>query len=292
MKKIISVLFFFFSILLVQNTFSETLRISPEQLKKLITEGQSTKEKSLIILDARNTKDYQSGHIKGALNFPIVLTYKNQSLNGKISSPAATQKNFRSRGISMDSSIIVYDNGDLVDAARLFWILEVYGIKNVKVLDHGFDDWLNKKYPVSFEKQAAVASQYIARLNHRRLASQFTTQLATKNINQIIIDARSISDYMGKTSSAKRFGHIPTALSIPSSHNISLDEAYASLKPLNKLLDVYSDIPKEKKIIIYCAIGRVSSANYLALRELGYDVSNYDASWNEWGNDDKLPIEK
>lgn len=269
-----------------QNVFSESLRISPEQLKDQLS------SKNLIILDTRSAEAYESGHIQGAYSFPIILTYTNQKLNGKISQPGPTQEIFRTHGISLDSHVVVYDNGDLVDAARLFWTLEVYGLSQVKILDHGFDDWINKSYPISFQLHTAQPSQYIATLNHKRLASKFTTQLATRNNNQQVIDARSIAEYLGEKSSAKRFGHIPTAMSIPASHNIAIDQGFASLKPIDQLLQIYSNIPKDKKIVIYCAIGRVSSVNYLALRELGYDVSNYDASWNEWGNDLKLPIEK
>ena len=47
---------------------------------------------------------------------------------------------------------------------------------------------------------------------------------------------------------------------------------------------------KNKKIISYCDIGKISSSNYFALRQLGYEVANYDASWKEWGNDLELPI--
>ena len=265
---------------------SEMLRMSPEELK------QQLQDKNLIILDTRKSEDYQAGHIQGALNYPVQLTYENQSLNGKISQPVQTQKIFRSLGLSKSSQVVIYDDGQLVDAARLFWVLEVYGLTQVKVLDHGFDSWLSRKYPVSLETAEAMPSKYIATINHKRLASKFTTQLATRNSNQLIIDARKISDYIGKTSSAKRFGHIPTAINIPASHNISQSEQYGSLKPVDMLARVYGDIPKNKKIVIYCAIGRVSSSNYLALRELGYDVANYDASWNEWGNDFSLPIEK
>ncbi len=286
MKTVVVITFILICSIVSSNSFSETLRISPEQLKQQLSNNK------LIILDARSADAYQAGHIEGAVSFPIALTYKDQKLNGKISLPAATQKNFRAQGISKSSHIVVYDNGELVDAARLFWLLEVYGLTHIKVLDHGYDHWVDKNFPVSLKKQIRKPSQYIATINHKRLASKFTTQLATRNNNQLVIDARSTPEYIGKKSSAKRFGHIPTAISIPSSHNFSVDNGFTRLKSLETLTQVYRNIPKDQKVIIYCAIGRISSANYLALRELGYDVSNYDASWNEWGNDFKLPIEK
>ncbi len=286
MKKIVTITYFLICSILSQSSFSETLRISPELLKQQLSDSK------LIILDARSTEAYQAGHIEGAISFPITLTYKNQKVNGKISLPAITQKNFRIRNLSINSQVVVYDNGNLVDAARLFWFLEVYGLTHVKLLDHGYDHWIDKDFPVTIKEPETKPSQYIATINHTRLASKFTTQLATRNDNQLVIDARSSLEYIGKNSSAKRFGHIPSAISIPSSHNFFVDNGFASLKPLDKLNQIYSTIPKNRKVIIYCAVGRISSANYLALRELGYDVSNYDASWNEWGNDFKLPIEK
>jgi len=285
MKKYI--LCIFFLSVLNHPALAQSLRISPEQLQ------QSLGDQDLIILDTRSEADYLAGHIDKALSFPIKLTYKNDRINGKIISPANIQKYFRARGIHRDSRIVVYDNGDIIDAARLFWVLEVYNLQHVQILDHGYDHWLRKAYPISLEVNTATSkSHYIASLNYQRLASKFTTQLATRNSNQLIIDARNFSDYSGRTSTARRFGHIPSAIHIPAAHNLMLSKGITSLKPLNELKKLYQNISKDKKIVIYCAIGRVSSTNYLALRELGYDVSNYDASWNEWGNDDKLPIEK
>lgn len=43
-------------------------------------------------------------------------------------------------------------------------------------------------------------------------------------------------------------------------------------------------------VSIYCSVGLASSLECLVLRELGYDVANYDTSWKEWGNDASLPI--
>jgi len=263
-----------------------TLRMTPEELLTHLD------KQSLIIIDTRNKNDYDVEHIRNAINFPVKLTYANQKINGQLQNPLKMQTYLRERGINIQSKIVIYDGGQLVDAARIFWALEVYGLTHVKILDHGFNYWLNKDYPTSQEKPEIKPSQYITTLNHQRLSSKFTTQLATKNKNKIIIDARSNEAYKGKTSVAKRFGHIPSAINVHFNKNLILDENFTALKPIAELKKLYSNIPQDKKVIIYCKIGRVSSTNYFALRELGHDVSNYDASWREWGNDESLPIEK
>lgn len=88
MKNIIITSGFIVFCLLSHSVISETLRISPEQLK------QQLSDKNIIILDARSTADYSAGHIEGALSFSVNLTYNNKSINGKISQPAITQKYF------------------------------------------------------------------------------------------------------------------------------------------------------------------------------------------------------
>lgn len=274
------------SSLLSKNISAESLRISPEEL------SQQLNNKQLIILDARTKNDYDVEHIKNAINFPVDITYANKKTNGKIQQPTQMQNYLRQAGISTDSKVVVYDGGQLVDAARVFWALEVYGLNNVKVLDHGINYWISKNFPTSQKTPVVKASQYVSTLNHQRLSSKFTTQLAINNSSKIVIDARSFPAYKGETSVAKRFGHIPSALNVPFEHNINNDTEFSTIKPIQELKKIYSDIPLGKKIIIYCKIGRVSSTNYFALRELGHDVSNYDASWREWGNDDSLPIEK
>lgn len=257
---------------------AESLRIEASNLSKNLSEH--------IILDTRKPSEYKSSHIQGALNLPIILTYEHQSKNGKIANPAKIEKLFRKLGLDVDKSIVVYDNGIFFDAARLFWTLEVYGFKNVKILNSGFEDWSKNGYQTSKTIPKPTPSNYITTIDSNRLATKFSTQIASKTPNKIIIDARGQPAYLGEQSTAKRFGHIPSATNIPASHNID----NAKLQPLNKLEELYKDIDKSKKVILYCAIGRISATNYFAMRELGFDVANYDASWKEWGNDFALPI--
>jgi len=265
---------------------ADLLRVSPEWLKS------NLKKPNLIILDSRSEQDYDVLHIAGAINFPDTLTYQQKSDGGRVVESDVMQQLLRARGIDYDKSIVIYDGGKIQDAARVFWALEVYGLNDVKILSHGFDDWERKNYPVSSDIPQVTPSNYIVSINHRRIASKFSTQLATKNPNQIIIDARDADSYQGKKSTAQRFGHIPTAVNVPLTQNLVEDNGVKSVEDFEKLKKVYSKFPKTGKIVTYCEIGRISSTTYFALRELGYDVSNYDASWREWGNDLSLPIEK
>lgn len=279
MKIFIILLFFLVGVIGLN---ADSLRI---EIKQLSSNLQDYK-----IIDVREDSDFLNGHIKNALNFPASLTYENIKLNGQITQPIKMQKIIRDLGLSINDKIVIYDDGSFFDASRVFWALEVYGFQNLKLLNGGYDFWLNLGNETSTKVQKIEKSNYIASLNNKRLATKFSTQIATKNRTNIIIDARGIESYVGKKSVAKRFGHIPEAINIPAVNNIKSDLFKSSLKDIDELRDLYKDINKDKKIILYCAVGKIATANYFALRELGYDVANYDASWKEWGNDFALPI--
>jgi thiosulfate/3-mercaptopyruvate sulfurtransferase len=248
---------------------------------------------SLTLLDTRPAEDFLAGHIPGAINFPDELTYQKKEQSGLIVQPDKIQRLLRERGIDAESFVVIYDAGSLIDAARVFWTLEVYGLQKVRILNGGFAGWKEKQRPISTTSAALQPSDYVVQVNHRRIASKFSTRLATLNPNQVVIDARSEEAYRGETSTAKRFGHIPSAINI-SVHENFIDQATDGkyLLPLNDLKKLYQGVPKDSEVILYCEIGRISTTNYLTLRELGYDAANYDASWREWGNDFSLPIEK
>lgn len=261
---------------------AQDLRISVDQLSKNIAKYK--------IIDVRNYEDFSISHIKNSLNFPVSKSYENKKVDGKIVKPNKMQAIVRDLGLNIDDNIVIYDDGIFYDASRIFWTFEVYGFKNVKLLNGGFDTWEKKELPISSEIIKSKPSTYIALINNERLSTKFTTQIATRNPNQIVIDARDYQSYIGKESVAKRFGHIPNAIHIPANYNLEKENKLSKLKDVTSLKELYKDVNKDKKVVIYCKIGRVASTNYFALRELGYNVSNYDASWKEWGNDINLPI--
>ncbi len=270
-------------------TFSSangSLAITVEQL------SQQLKSSSLpIILDVRPIKDYQKNHLPNARAFPASWTYANEQLSGRLTPPSTFQEKVQKTGLNTQQNIVIYDNGNLFDAARVFWALEVYGFSNIALLNQGYQGWQKQHKPLTTETPNFSPSNYVVTINQERLASKFTTQLATLNPNTIIIDARLPQFYFGKVSMAKRKGHIPTAINLPAKLNIIEHNGNKQIKSMQALKKVYQGIPQNAKIITYCSYGKTSAINYLVLRMLGFDVANYDASWKEWGNDFNLPVE-
>lgn len=265
---------------------NENLRVEPEWLKS------NMNMQNLVVLDVRVPSEYQAGHIPGAINLPTDLTYQQKTASGRVVEPDVIQSLLRERGLNRDDFVVVYDDGKLVDSSRVFWTLEVYGMSRVRLMDKGYAGWVKLGYPTSDKTPEITASDFVPMVDHRRIASKFSTQLATKHPKQIVVDARPLKAYQGETSTAKRFGHIPTAINIPVHEHMDDSGNGKSILSQEELKALYANLPKDGKIILYCEIGKASSINYLALRELGYNVANYDASWREWGNDFNLPIEK
>lgn len=261
----------------------DSLRISAHELQGL------AQEKRVVVIDARPAAAYANGHLPGARNLPFLRTFDNFKENGRIVSLNAAQALFSEAGLNRDDFLVIYDDGPMLQAARVMWTLDVYGHPQVRLLDGGLKGWQLAGLPLSKEAVSVTPSRYVPGINPRRLATRLSTLAATRTPTAyVILDARETPHYEGRASEATRFGHIPAALGIPSSQNLGDDGIH--LKSRDELRDLYSAIPKDKKIIVYCSVGLASSLEYLVMRDLGYDVANYDASWREWGNDPSLPI--
>jgi thiosulfate/3-mercaptopyruvate sulfurtransferase len=251
----------------------------------------SQESAEVVIIDTRSPSDYATAHIEGAINFPLDWTFAEKSIDGTIVSPTKAQEILRRLGLNDRISVVIYDDGSMMGAARLFWTLEVYGLKHLQLLEKGYAGWTKLSLPTTNQVTTRAESDYIVQVNFKRIASKLTTLVATKDAKQTIMDARPSAHYLGELSAAKRFGHIPNAINIPADDNLQVDTDGGSVfLSSDRLSQVYENVPRNNRIILYCSFGLISSSNYLALRSLGYEVAQYDASWLEWGNDAQLPI--
>lgn len=245
-------------------------------------------DKNLVVIDVRKEEAYKKGHIKGAVNMPVMKDFFTPKT---LRLPKLTylKELFSNAGIDANTKVVVYDNGQFCWAARAVWVFKVLGHKNESLLRYGYGDYIKNNLPISKKTPKRVVAEFIPRVNNKMIATKLDVLIAIQN-KEHILDGRTKDMYMGKTSVAKRYGHIPTAKLFSGSNNYKITEKGNRLRNLKELQNVYKSLPKNKKIIMYCQDGADAALDDLLMQKLGYKTSVYEGSWLEWGNDKNLPI--
>lgn len=245
----------------------------------------------LKIIDVRAGEDYAMGHIPDAVHFNVygVNTYDTDE---------APLKSFARmwavlvgmRGITMDDTIVVYDDISGMSAARAFWFLEYLGHGDVHLLDGGFNGWRDASLPVSRDACAPKASAFDFTTVPERVATYQDMLDAIDAPDKVILDTRSEKEWLGSDRRAARGGTIPSAVHLDWNNHLTAD---GKLKPVDELRAMFDarGVTADKEVLAFCNTGYRSAHAYLVLRLLGYPrVRNYVGSWQEWGNREDCPV--
>jgi thiosulfate/3-mercaptopyruvate sulfurtransferase len=245
-------------------------------------------DNNLVIIDVRDVKEYKKGHLKNAVSMPVFRDLFDKNL--MLPKLDFLKDIFSKAGVDSNTKVVAYGDNQIIWAARLYWVLEVLGHKNVGLLNVGYGTWGDGELPISTADYQPKRKEFVPSVDNNILETQLSTYLSINK--NIIIDGRPAEFYQGNKSHAKRFGHIPSALNYPGKNNYKKTKNGAVLKSFDELKQQYKNLPKDKKIILYCEDGADAALNYVMLKELGYKASVYEGSWLEWGNNFNLPIEK
>ncbi|HIF9161693.1 TPA: sulfurtransferase [Photobacterium damselae] len=267
---------------------NESFVITPLELQTKL----SSQPNSLLIYDVRSVEQYNTEHIPQAISFPFMSTYEKKNNGYYVKDKKHIEFLLREHGITNDKMIVLYDDGSLFHASRLYWVLALYGVKNIKIINGGLTLW-KQQYSTSKIRTDVSNSEYIPILNSSIYANQIIVKIASHNQDiYSLLDSRSYEEYIGETSVTDKQGHIPNALFINlKDFFVELPNGVNWLKNIEYLKDNLSHIPRTKKIITYCNKGTASGLSFLILKYAGYNVAHYDGSWIDWSLSD-LPVEK
>lgn len=246
--------------------------------------------KHFHILDARARKQYDAGHVPGAVwvDHAAWATAFKESQD-----PTAWAKRIGDLGIGADGHVVViYDGKTINDAARIWWILHYWGIPHVGLLNGGWRGWLAAGGSVSRETPAVTPVDVKLNAHKKRLATkgQILGSLTTHSLQ--IIDARSEAEYCGTAHTAKRNGAIPGAIHLEWKDVINpLTDRFKKPDQLARLFQA-AHIDLDRPAVTHCQGGGRAAVMAFALELMGgKDVRNYYRSWAEWGNAADTPVE-
>ena len=251
---------------------------------------------------------YEQGHVPGSVKLdwhtdlqdPIVRDYVGRERFAELCAE---------RGISNDTTVVLYGDKNNWWATYAFWVFQLFGHTNAKIMNGGRQKWIEEGRPLEREAPTYPRAEYTAPERDDKEIRAFREEVMgllgadRKMLKEgaALVDVRSGPEFTGEMlhmvnypqEGAQRAGHIPGARSIPWATAVREDGTFKSAEDLRQNYESQG-VTSDKDVVAYCRIGERSSHTWFVLRYLlGYPrVRNYDGSWTEWGNSVGVPIEK
>ena len=241
---------------------------------------------------------YETGHIPGAvkidwhtdLNDPVERDY----IDG-----AEFAALLGGKGISRDTTIVVYGDKSNWWAAYALWVFTLFGHEDVRLLDGGRAKWEADGGEYTTVPSTPVAVDYPVVERDDSVIRAYKDDVLA-HLGQPMIDVRSPEEFSGERTTAPaypeegalRAGHIPGAQNIPWGKAAAEDGTFRPVAELDALYRGQAGLNDGDDVVAYCRIGERSSHTWFVLTHLlGFEkVRNYDGSWTEWGSAVRVPI--
>ncbi|MGJ8689872.1 MAG: sulfurtransferase [Gammaproteobacteria bacterium] len=237
------------------------------------------------------TGDYDAGHIPGAISAPYAQFRGPRENPGAVSSLEILSSVVQKLGVNADTPVVIVHAGsnsaDFGAAARTYWTLKSLGIKNLALLNGGFEGWAGANLPVSTQANMVAASGFQPQWSDQWRVKTQEIETLLENDSTRLIDARTSDFYEGLQSSSARPGTIKGA------GNLSFTSLFegSRVKPpaqVSSILAAQTQQPAAVTIS-FCNTGHLAAINWFIMSEL-QGIPNtklYAESMTEWSMADR-----
>ena len=236
---------------------------------------------------------YNEGHIPGSIFVDLdehLATLPRKS-EGRHPLPAAASfaASLGSLGISHEDPVVAYDDSGGMSAGRLVWMLRVLG-HDAALLDGGLQGWTGELETLPRVRDAV--DHPIREWPTELFADADAAALAGNDPSQVLIDARSPDRFSGENEPVDpKAGHIPGAINLPFSQNLSPDGFFESPEQLRQRFE-NAGCTEGSATVMYCGSGVSACNNLLAFEHAGLGKALlYAGSWSQWSNGADRPVE-
>jgi thiosulfate/3-mercaptopyruvate sulfurtransferase len=253
---------------------------------------------NVVIVDCDVPEAYQRAHLPNAISLthpslPEPKRYLKDPDNPTFILPpdkfAAVMSDL---GIGDDSFVIAYDASRSLSSARLWWCLNYYGHRAVKVLNGGWRKWLREGKPVTdIAYKPKAGATFTPRPQPEVCASAEGIMADMGRRDLALLDVRSDGEWTGANNRGNaRAGHMPGAVHLEWVNYVDDEGVFKSPDELARMLSERGVTP-DKQVVTYCQGGIRAANAFFTLKLLGYPrVRNYDGSFRDWGNREDTPI--
>jgi thiosulfate/3-mercaptopyruvate sulfurtransferase len=226
---------------------------------------------------------YEAGHIPGAIFLDLDEDLSGEEGAGRhpLPYPLDFRRRLEAEGIGSEHFVVAYDDTGGTTAARLWWMLDNLGHQRVAVLDGGLRAWTDEGQTLTRERPdwPKARLQLGDRWSNVIERSELTERLGTVTL----LDARAVERYRGDFEPIDpAAGHIPTAISAPTSGNLAEDGRFLSAGALRRHFEGL--VSPDQPVVTSCGSGTTACHNALAMRLAGlHEPILYVGSFSDWG---------
>lgn len=245
---------------------------------------------------------YPSGHIPGAVEIDWTRDLNDPLRRDYIETVGFARLMSRT-GVTPDMTVVLYGDKNNWWAAYAYWVFQLFGHSNARLMDGGRLKWEQEGRPLTREAPVVTPAEYPEVPRDDAPIRVFREEVLDHvKQSKALVDVRSPEEYTGErlhmpdypNEGALRGGHIPGARNVPWARAVRQDGTFKTADELRQIYIDEQGLNPEEEVVAYCRIGERSSHTWFVLTYLlGFPkVRNYDGSWTEWGNLVGVPVER
>jgi thiosulfate/3-mercaptopyruvate sulfurtransferase len=269
-----------------------TVLVSADELRAADGERVVLLDVRWALGDDRGRENYLAGHLPGAVfvDLETGLADPPTAAEGRHPLPSLQRLQACARrwGIREGDCVVAYDATAGLAAARAWWLLRWAGLTDVRLLDGGLDAWVAAGGGLVSGDVVPVRGDVTLTGGGMPVLSADEAAVLPSS-GGVLLDARAGERYRGEVEPIDpRAGHVPGALSAPTTENLGPDGRFRSAAELAGRFDELG-AATATTVGVYCGSGVTAAHEVAALAQAGIAAALWPGSWSQWSADPSRP---